>query len=1034
YLDPADPSTELESGWEAIIADPNGADFREFNILFHEIGNEDFVILRADDTPVPLIDDLTGVYRPVSRALNFRSEPFMDRLELVDDKSLGYSSYAFGDPATPIPYSYLGEATKTRISHPGSEMFHVYHLHGGATRWQRNPKVDPDTFTGGLQKVPTQDTESTRMDSQAIGPGEAFTLEHECGAGGCQQAAGDFLFHCHIGDHYISGMWAFWRVFDTVQDDFPEMPPDLNGNYTPPPVAEHGTSLDLLGTQVDGQTIVAEVDLVDDATELALEDYVAGILPPQGVRLDTDDATVWDWQIDYVDGDLTQPLVLGEPDDTAVWANYASETPGVRPAVDFNLDNARLAWPMFRPHLGTRPPFSPNGHGGAPWLGEDGDASRPDAVCPSTDVVPGRRVLNYPVTALDIPIEIADGIENPNGKIYALSENVDDIRDGTMPVEPLVLRSNVGDCSRIMLTSEQLDANHNGNAKVNMHTHMVQFDPQASDGVVTGYSYEQGVRPYANENRTLTAAAGPGANAITVTNVDRLRVGIDIGIGLGEGMCDLTGEPVDEPDDEDRPCAEVRRIVSIDGNVITLDEPLQNEHVSGEAAGVEFAQHLWYSDVDAGTVFWHDHVSFANWRDGLFGAHVIEPAGSTWHDPTTGDELRSGPIADIHAPPGSSQGIGQEGSFREVLAMMSDRTTITGPGVPAGTLASSINMRAAPLVLRDPAFPFSSVTNGDPDTAILRAYVGDPVVIRGLGVMDREGSLRVAGHRLRQERYLEGSALVDTVNIGISEREDLVLEGGAGGTAGLPGDFLFYNAVARDLTGGAWGVLRVHDTEQDDLEPLPDRGAPAPGAGFPTLTETGGAPPAATNPSGVCPAGAPERSYDVTALQNPDSLVDFGDFMYARTDQEALLLAGTLQPEPLVMRVNEGDCLRISLTNHFTTDRASIDLAKLNAAGPSAAVGWNADGSAAPGETVQYEFYADEELGTSLFFNLAAPHTIALGAFGAVVVEPAGSTWRSPFGPSAAPTGVRADILHPDGNFREHVLLMQESDERIGQN
>ncbi|MGA9277717.1 multicopper oxidase domain-containing protein, partial [Ilumatobacter sp.] len=42
YLDPADPSTELESGWEAIIADPNGADFREFNILFHEIGNEDF--------------------------------------------------------------------------------------------------------------------------------------------------------------------------------------------------------------------------------------------------------------------------------------------------------------------------------------------------------------------------------------------------------------------------------------------------------------------------------------------------------------------------------------------------------------------------------------------------------------------------------------------------------------------------------------------------------------------------------------------------------------------------------------------------------------------------------------------------------------------------------------------------------------------------------------------------------------------------------------------------------------------------------
>ena len=30
--------------------------------------------------------------------------------------------------------SYLGEPTKMRIVHGGSEMFHVYHLHGGAMR------------------------------------------------------------------------------------------------------------------------------------------------------------------------------------------------------------------------------------------------------------------------------------------------------------------------------------------------------------------------------------------------------------------------------------------------------------------------------------------------------------------------------------------------------------------------------------------------------------------------------------------------------------------------------------------------------------------------------------------------------------------------------------------------------------------------------------------------------------------------------------------------------------------------------------
>ena len=29
--------------------------------------------------------------------------------------------------------------------------------------------------------------------------------------------------------------------------------------------------------------------------------------------------------------------------------------------------------------------------------------------------------------------------------------------------------------------------------------------------------------------------------------------------------------------------------------------------------GVEFVQYLWYSDVDTGTVFWHDHVDFNSW-------------------------------------------------------------------------------------------------------------------------------------------------------------------------------------------------------------------------------------------------------------------------------------------------------------------------------------------------------------------------------------------------------------------------------------
>ena len=466
-----------------------------------------------------------------------------------DGKSLAYSSYTFGDPATPIPRSYIGEPTKTRLSHPGSEVFHGLDVHGGDDSWRRRPELEAGEFPG------------------------------------------DFLFHSQIGEQSVSGMWSFWRVFDTAQADLANMPPDAGHDL--PSIAESGNSLDLIGTVVEGKTLVPAVE-VDLPTELAIEDFIASLLPLQGVALDDEDATVWDWVIDYQSGDPTKPLVLGEPDDATVWANYASATPGVRPEVLFNLSNGRLAWPQFKPHLGQRPPFSPNGHGGAPWLGEESSATRPDGLCPTDAVSPVSRRLHYPTTAIDLPIQVAPTVLDPTGMIFALNEDIDSIRAGAQAAEPLVVRSNVGDCVSLIFTSEQEDEYHGGYAKVSMHTDSVQFDPQASDGVITGFSYEQSIRPYAGESRTLTAPAERGATDIDVSNVDRLRVGISIGVGLAEGMCDpSTGTPVPTPDNSDRPCTEIRTIAAISGQTITLGAPLKNVHSAGEAVGVEFVQYLW---------------------------------------------------------------------------------------------------------------------------------------------------------------------------------------------------------------------------------------------------------------------------------------------------------------------------------------------------------------------------------------------------------------------------------------------------------
>src|SRR5439155_22677470 len=105
---------EIDSGCDAVIAPPTGSAFREFALFDHELGDETYQLLDKAGNFVPQVDPFMQAYRPDGRALNYRSEPFMNRLALEQtttgqvDESVAYSSYAFGDPATPIMRSYLG--------------------------------------------------------------------------------------------------------------------------------------------------------------------------------------------------------------------------------------------------------------------------------------------------------------------------------------------------------------------------------------------------------------------------------------------------------------------------------------------------------------------------------------------------------------------------------------------------------------------------------------------------------------------------------------------------------------------------------------------------------------------------------------------------------------------------------------------------------------------------------------------------------------------------------------------------------------
>ncbi|NUR75557.1 MAG: multicopper oxidase domain-containing protein, partial [Thermoleophilia bacterium] len=508
----------LESGWEASIVPGNGRPaFREFVQIYHEVGDEDFLISTKDGDFVPQVDPFTTSYRPDARAMNYRSEAFMNRLaQAPEQESQGYGSYTFGDPATPMMRGYLKDPTKIRLVHGGGEMFHVFHLHGGGDRWRFNPLADPTNDYGktGLNKQAIETSQSTRLDSQAIGPGESYNLEIEGGAGAVQQAAGDFLYHCHIAEHYISGMWSFWRVYNTKQPDLAPLP-----DRVPPPDAVDSSQL--IGKTFNGTTISAGY----------LDCWIRQQLPPQGVPHSDQDSSVWNWTT----APSNPQIYLGEPEDKGPWPdlpNLSAAHPGSlitdlapgqivstpsgdRPKIMFDPTNGRPAWPLMRPHIGDRPPFSGNGHTGAPWLGETGNvpipngpsvnpyAGRNDGLCPNS--APLRK---FNVVAITLPIKNTKTLTDPTGMIYTLAQDKDGVYAGTKPAQPLAIRSNIGDCDAVTLTSEETDATQaSGFAKVNMHIHHVQFDPNASDGVITGMSYEQSVRPYKAEDPTLTAAA-----------------------------------------------------------------------------------------------------------------------------------------------------------------------------------------------------------------------------------------------------------------------------------------------------------------------------------------------------------------------------------------------------------------------------------------------------------------------------------------------------------------------------------------------
>jgi len=240
---------------------------------------------------------------------------------------------------------------------------------------------------------------------------------------------------------------------------------------------------------------------------------------------------------------------------------------------------------------------------------------------------------------------------------------------------------------------------------------------------------------------------------------------------------------------------------------------------------------------------------------GAWGALVVEPKGASYLDPKTLTPVGAGEQAVIKYVDSS----GATRAYREFIADIQDGLNLydaTGepiedqvpPEEPGGESEHEdegevgINYRNEPFVNRlgadgDIADVFSSTVFGDPATPVFQAYANDPVMVRILNSQDlpRAHTFGITGHSWRVEQNDPNSNIINgqgglnttrVFNAGICAGSNTPMENTTGAATcasdGHPGDYLYNDRnFFHMLSGGAWGLIRVHGTTQPDLAPLP---------------------------------------------------------------------------------------------------------------------------------------------------------------------------------------------------------------------
>ncbi len=629
--------------------------FREFTIIYHdEIGAvQAFPIFEKDEFEHTLhsvrdafaINYGTGGIGAEILANRFGVGPMWDCTDCKYEEFF-LTSWAVGDPAMVVDepanttdpaghlitgpkateafypsdpsntyHSYLRDHLKFRILHAGPKEHHVHHQH--THQWLHTPDSD----------------ESTYLDSQAVGPASAFTLEiaHN-GSGNRNQAVGDSIFHCHFYPHFAQGMWALWRVHDVFEDGSRMLPDGEIAKGTPIPAIVPipgiamapmpGAKVTIVPTDFngDGQFDSGQVDIQPLPGQLAIGNpgypfWVpgqAGHRPPHP-PLDT-----------IHDGGLPRHVVVSAAGSDAVHVetpfDFTKELEHITaqqlPELGDPIERIAMKFHATRFH----DTFLPDG---TPRTGTDGFIANgldPVAGAPYADPCINDAGEPWGVTsdgkpkrlykAADIQIDAIfnkSGWHFPQMRMISLWEDVEDVFNGIRPPEPLFFRANSPECIEFWLTNLVPHIYEFDDFQVRtptdvlgQHIHLVKFDVLASDGSANGWNYEDG-----------SFSPGEVVERILALNA----------FGPNGGFIDLDGNPIIlQP-------AEHPRFPEFKGAQTTVQRWMSDDvlNLMGENRTLR-------------TVFTHDHLGPSTHQQvGLYAGLVIEPPGSKWRDPATGN-------------------------------------------------------------------------------------------------------------------------------------------------------------------------------------------------------------------------------------------------------------------------------------------------------------------------------------------------------------------------------------------------------------